>query len=87
MGIIASGEIGSPELQAAITEAFGVWIGAISRELMTKGLTEAQANQLASLVVSGIQGCIVVARARQSVAPFTEFSKAIPLLVNGVVVG
>lgn len=84
MGIITSGEIESPELQAAITEAFGVWIGAISGELMAKGLTEAQGDQLASLVVTGIQGCIVVARAKHSATPFHEFSKSIPLLVTGV---
>jgi AcrR family transcriptional regulator len=84
MGIVTSGDIEAPELQAAVTEAFGVWMGAISRELMAKGLTEAQANSLASLTVSGIQGSIVVGRARQSTAPFAEFSKAIPVLLAGV---
>jgi hypothetical protein len=84
MGIVTSGDIEAPELQAAVTEAFGVWIGAISRELTAKGLPEAQANSLALLTVTGIQGSIVVARARQSVAPFVEFSKSIPLLVSGV---
>lgn len=84
MGIITSGDIESPELQAAITAAFTVWIGAISRELVAKGLTEAQGNQLASLLVSGVEGCIVVARAKQSSVPFTDFSKSIPLLVAGV---
>jgi AcrR family transcriptional regulator len=84
MGIITSGDVESPELQAAIDGAFAAWIGAIGRELATKGLTEAQANQLAALLVSGVEGCIVVARAKQSNAPFAEFSKSIPLLVAGV---
>jgi len=84
MGIITSGDVESPELLAAINEAFAVWIGSISRELVAKGLTEAQGNQLASLLVSGVEGCIVVARAKQNGAPFAEFSKSIPLLVAGV---
>jgi AcrR family transcriptional regulator len=84
MGIITSGDVESPALQEAINQAFVVWIGSISRELVAKGLTEAQAGQLASLLVSGVEGCIVVARAKQNGTPFAEFSKSIPLLVAGV---
>jgi TetR/AcrR family transcriptional repressor of lmrAB and yxaGH operons len=84
MGVIASGEMDSDELARAVDDAFTTWIGAIAAALRTKGFTAAQANHLASLVVTGVEGSIVVARAKRSPQPFLDFSKSIPVLVAGI---
>jgi TetR/AcrR family transcriptional repressor of lmrAB and yxaGH operons len=87
MGIIATGEAESSELAAAVEEAFNSWTGSIAEALMDKGFTQAQANHVATLVVSGIEGCIMVSRAKRSPAPFVEFSRSIPMLVAGALAG
>lgn len=84
MGVVASGEMETPELEAAVAAAFGAWIGSIAEALTAKGFTPAQATQLASLVVTGVEGCIVLARAKGSPQPFADFSRSIPVLVAGI---
>lgn len=84
MGVVASGEMESPELEEAVAAAFGTWIGSVAAALTDKGFTTAQANQLASLFVTGVEGCIVVARANRTPQPFVDFSKLIPVLVSGI---
>jgi TetR/AcrR family transcriptional repressor of lmrAB and yxaGH operons len=83
MGIITSGDVESPELETAIREAFGTWTTAIARELGEKGFPPAKADRLASLLVSSIEGAIVVARAKQSPQPLLDVSRSIPALVAG----
>jgi AcrR family transcriptional regulator len=84
MGVIASGEVESPELEQAVASAFSTWIGSITDALTTKGFTRAQADQLATLVVTGVEGCIVLSRARGNPGPFVDFAKTIPMLVAGI---
>lgn len=84
MGVVTSGEIETPELAEAVAAAFGTWIGSIAAALETKGFTAAQAGLLASLVVTGVEGSIVVARAKGSPQPFADFSRTIPVLVAGI---
>ncbi|HUR48138.1 MAG TPA: TetR/AcrR family transcriptional regulator [Acidimicrobiales bacterium] len=83
MGIVVTGD-GSAELDEAVSTAFRVWTSVIAKALRGKGFTKAQAEQLASLLVTGIEGCIVVSRGRRSTQPFAEFSRTLPLLVQAV---
>lgn len=85
MGIVITGDTESAELDAALAEAFGAWISAVAAALRGKGMTAEQADQLASLLVTGVEGCIVVARARRSPEPFNALRATIPLLVAGVI--
>lgn len=87
MGVVASGETETPELAEAVAAAFSTWIGSIAKALQSKGFTAAQSNQLASLVVTGVEGCIVLARAKNSPQPFADFSKTLPVLVAGIAQG
>lgn len=84
MGVVASGEPESPELEQAVAAAFATWIGSIASALATKGFTTAQADQLATLFVTGVEGCIVLSRARGNPQPFVDFAKTIPVLVAGI---
>jgi AcrR family transcriptional regulator len=83
VGMIAGGDADSPELETAIREAFGTWTTAIERELGEKGFPPEKAGRLASLLVSSIEGAIVVARAKQSPQPLVDVSRSIPALVAG----
>jgi TetR/AcrR family transcriptional repressor of lmrAB and yxaGH operons len=84
VGMIAGGDVDSPELETAIREAFDIWTAAVARELGKKGFPPAKAEQLASLLVTGIEGAVMVARAKRSQQPFADLSKLIPTLVAGV---
>lgn len=83
MGVIASGEMDA-KLAVAVEEAFETWTSTIAVALGGRGFTPADAAQLASLMVAGIEGCIVLGRATRSPQPFHDFARSIPLLVAGV---
>ncbi|HEX3613708.1 MAG TPA: TetR/AcrR family transcriptional regulator [Sporichthyaceae bacterium] len=87
MGIIATGEAETTELAAAVENAFNVWTSSIADALVEKNFNAPQAAHLATLVVTGIEGCIMVSRGQQSPAPFVEFSRSIPMLVAGALAG
>jgi len=87
MGIIASGEAETVELAQAVEHAFSAWTEAIADALVTKGFGPEPAAQVASLVVSGIEGCIMVSRAQRSPEPFADLTRSIPLLVAGALAG
>lgn len=84
MGIVITGDAESAELDAAIAAAFTAWVSAIASALEGKGLTAAQGAQLATMVVMGVEGAIVLARAQRSGDPFAELSRSIPVLLAGI---
>lgn len=85
VGMLAGGEVEeSPELETAIRVAFDTWTAAIARELGKKGFPPAKADTLASLLVSSIEGAVVMSRAKRSLQPFEYLRKSIPTLVAGV---
>jgi TetR/AcrR family transcriptional repressor of lmrAB and yxaGH operons len=84
MGLVAGGEIDSPELEAAVAQTFTTWTAAIAAALVAKGLPAAASGRLASMTVTGIEGCIVISRAKRSPQPFVDFSRWIPIMVDGV---
>ena len=59
----------APELLASAADAFGAWQKAFSDSLRTAGLTPGRAERLANLVVSAVEGAIVISRARRDPAP------------------
>ncbi len=87
MGIIATGEAETPELAGAVQLAFSAWTGAIADALIGKGFAAEPAAHLANLVVSGIEGAIMVSRAQRSPAPFEAFGRSVPTLVAGALAG
>ena len=88
MGIIATGEAQSTEmgteLTAAVDRAFAGWLDAISTALAAMGLDATSSRQLASMTVVGVEGAIVLARARRSVEPFTELARSLRLMVGAM---
>lgn len=64
-------ETGSEELSEAIADAFRRWIRAIARGLRDKGLGK-ESLEIATTIVSGIEGALVVSRALQSRQPMDQ---------------
>ena len=59
----------APELQDAADRAFAQWEAAFAGSLRCAGVPRARASRLASLVVSAVEGAIIVGRARRDPAP------------------
>lgn len=57
------------ELRRPCAEAFDLWIAAFARGLSSTGLSEEAAHDLASYLLSSLEGAIVLSRAAKSVAP------------------
>lgn len=62
----------SDALAAACSGALDSWIGVIGDACTVRGLTAAEARSLATLVVAGIEGALLLSRARRDPAPLTE---------------
>ena len=59
----------SPELLASAATAFGRWQEAFAASIRTAGVPSARADRLANLVVSAVEGAIVISRAQRDSAP------------------
>lgn len=69
---VESGEPGSaaePELREHAAAVFAVWTQALAELLVTDGLAETAAADLAVLLVSAIEGALVLARAARDTEP------------------
>jgi AcrR family transcriptional regulator len=59
----------SDELRAVVTRAFGVWQEPLSDAFVGFGIPPPRAARLAVLVMSALEGAIILARLRQDLAP------------------
>jgi TetR/AcrR family transcriptional repressor of lmrAB and yxaGH operons len=62
----------SDALRTACAEALGSWRAALADALGAGGLPEAQARSLATLVLAGIEGALILARAERSAGPLED---------------
>jgi AcrR family transcriptional regulator len=81
MGIVITGDAESGPLPEAVDAAFAAWLDSIAAALVGKGVPAASAGRLASTFVAGVEGAIVVARARRSGRPFEDLAASVPALV------
>jgi TetR/AcrR family transcriptional repressor of lmrAB and yxaGH operons len=59
----------SQALRAAATETFDSWLDALQQRLLIGGVAASVAEQRALLVLSAIEGALILARARRDLAP------------------
>jgi TetR/AcrR family transcriptional repressor of lmrAB and yxaGH operons len=59
----------SPAMRATATTVFDSWLAELEAGLLRGGLSAAQARQRALLVLSAIEGALILARARRDLAP------------------
>jgi AcrR family transcriptional regulator len=65
----------APELLDAAAQAFGQWESAFAGALRRAGVARARAQRLASLVVSAVEGAIVLSRARRDPRPLLDVAR------------
>jgi AcrR family transcriptional regulator len=66
-----------PTATAAAAVAFGRWQELITRALLNAGVSRTDARRLATLVVAGIEGAILMCRARRDIRPLRDVHRAL----------
>ena len=60
----------SPQLRHVLRRAFDGWIETLSQSLVELGVPPDRADNLAVVVISALEGAIVLARIRRDLSPF-----------------
>ncbi|WP_053848665.1 TetR/AcrR family transcriptional regulator [Streptomyces sp. NRRL B-24085] len=71
--------------RAAVAEAFAAWTGPVARALADMGVPEERAGALATLMVSSLEGAILMARAQRDVGPLTTVARELGPLLDAAV--
>jgi AcrR family transcriptional regulator len=66
-----------PTATAAAAAAFGRWQELIAHALLDAGVGRTDARRLATLVVAGIEGAILLCRARRDIRPLRDVHRAL----------
>jgi TetR/AcrR family transcriptional repressor of lmrAB and yxaGH operons len=81
LGMTVSVDIESPALREALSQAFERYIKAISSGLRAKGLSASSSTDIATTVISAVEGALVVCRATHRAAPLKRFRSMLPALL------
>jgi AcrR family transcriptional regulator len=72
----------APELIDSAARAFERWRGAFADCLRRAGVGRARADRLAALVVSGVEGAIILSRAERDPAPLLDVSRELEAAIE-----
>ncbi len=72
----------APELLDAAARSFGAWREAFSACLREAGLPAARSQRLAALVVSAVEGAIVLSRAERDPAPLLDTARELEAAIE-----
>lgn len=70
----------------AASAAFGAWNGAVAEALTGMGVPEERAGALATLMISSLEGAILIARAERDVRALTTVARELGPLLDAAVV-
>jgi AcrR family transcriptional regulator len=76
VAVVAEADAGSTATAAAAT-AFARWQELIARALLDAGVGRTDARRLATLVIAGIEGAILLCRARHDIQPLSDVHRAL----------
>ncbi|MFI0508586.1 TetR/AcrR family transcriptional regulator [Streptomyces sp. WSLK1-5] len=71
--------------RAAVAEAFATWTGPVAGALTGMGVPVERSGALATLMVSSLEGAILMARAQQDVRPLTTVARELGPLLDAAV--
>jgi AcrR family transcriptional regulator len=74
----------TPAVLAAAADAFARWQELFAANLAHHGIAEERAASLAALVISALEGAIVLCRAQQSTAPLDRVTEELSALLRAV---
>ena len=72
----------SPGIALAGREAFSAWRVVIARALSRDGFSKAEARRLSTLVVSAIEGALILARVESSGEPIEDVAKSLAAVLR-----
>ncbi|NEB04095.1 TetR/AcrR family transcriptional regulator [Streptomyces sp. SID13726] len=75
----------SPSTRRAAAAAFTTWTGPVARALTDMDVPEERAAALATLMVSALEGAILLARAERDVRPLTTVARELAPLLDAAV--
>jgi hypothetical protein len=76
IAVAAEADAGSTATEAAAA-AFTRWQDLIARALLDAGVSRIDARRLATLVVAGVEGAILLCRARRDIRPLRDVHRAL----------
>jgi AcrR family transcriptional regulator len=82
---VADAAVGSGALREATAGAFDAWQAGVEAALREAGVPAARAPRLAVLLISALEGAIVLARSRRSLQPLDDVQRELTPLVEGAV--
>ena len=86
--IVAMETVNSSErLNNACREAYGLLLDAFQEKLVMNGQTEARATQLATFIISAIEGGTILSRVRHSGNPLRQVAEELGLFLKSVCKG
>ncbi len=74
-----------PALRATIDAAFDVWFAPVVAALKTMGVPAARRRPLANLMISTLEGAIVLARTREDITPLRDVVRELTPLLDAAV--
>jgi AcrR family transcriptional regulator len=74
-----------PALSEAAAHAFAQWEQALATTLRRAGIPRARSRRLATITVAGIEGAIVLARARRTTQPLDDVGKELELALRAAI--
>ncbi|AWE54419.1 TetR family transcriptional regulator [Streptomyces nigra] len=77
---------GTESTREAVTAAFAEWTGAVADALADMGVPRRRAGSLATLMISSLEGAILMARAQRDVRPLATVSGELGPLLDAAVV-
>ncbi|MBO8171960.1 MAG: TetR/AcrR family transcriptional regulator [Bacillaceae bacterium] len=72
----------SDKIREACSQAYQLWQDVFAQKLHDSGFTEVRAQQLSLLIVSMIEGAVIISRSRQSSEPLKQLAGEIPNLLK-----
>jgi AcrR family transcriptional regulator len=77
----------TPSVRQAVEEVFEVWQGAVDGALRDAGLPAERATAWGSVLLSALEGAIVLSRARRSLAPLDAIRAELAPVVDALAAG
>jgi AcrR family transcriptional regulator len=85
LATVADATVGSGALRTATADAFAAWQAGVEAALRQAGVPAERSPGLAVLLISALEGAIVLARSRRSLGPLDDVQRELTPLVDGAV--
>ena len=82
---VADVAVGSDGLRTATADAFARWQAGVEQALQEAGVPASRTPALATLLISALEGAIVMARSRRTLQPLDDVQRELTPMVEGAV--